>query len=66
MDASVITAWFIITTILVIAIYDFVWMTLYGDYATISLVLRRLAGRWPMFPYLVAFAMGALFGHLFL
>jgi hypothetical protein len=42
-----------------------VWRML-GIDATITRVTQRAAEHVPLLPYLLAFAMGALFGHFFL
>ena len=61
-----ITSLFIIIALVVIVAYDLFAELYWGDYATISVHLRNIADRWGMFPYLIAFAVGVLFGHLFL
>ena len=66
MTPQAMTGWFILATILVIAVYDlWVWWT-YGVSSTISDVIRKLGHEWPLLLPLVAFAMGCLYGHFFL
>jgi hypothetical protein len=66
MQPNHVTAFFILAVIGLIIAYDLLALGTWGAEATISRVLRHLAQRWALFPYLVAFGMGALFGHLFL
>lgn len=66
MSGSHITAVFIIVIVLIVTFYDCFAYTVFGVDATISNVLRCLGRRRPFFPYVVAFVMGAIFGHIFL
>jgi hypothetical protein len=60
------TTLFIVGIFLLILAFDvWVWRML-GIDATITRVTQRAAEHVPLLPYLLAFAMGALFGHLFL
>ncbi len=60
------TGWFILAAILAITAYDlFVWWY-FGEAATISAVTRAAGKRWPLLAPLLAFAAGAIYGHLFL
>jgi hypothetical protein len=61
-----VTACFLVAVIVLVIAYDLLALWTWGADATISRVLGHLGRRWPVFPYLVAFSMGALFGHLFL
>jgi hypothetical protein len=61
-----VTGLFIIVCILAIAAYDFYAYSRWGSSGTVSEVLHSIGDSWPLFPYLVAFAMGVLFGHFFL
>lgn len=61
-----LTAYFIVAVVLLIAAYDIWVLTKYGEDATISRVIRSAGNSWQPLPYLVAFGMGCLFGHLFL
>ena len=66
MTGSSLTGIFLIALVVVVVAYD-VWVEVhYGADATISRVLRQLNQRWPLFGPLLAFAAGALYGHLFL
>jgi hypothetical protein len=56
----------IISFVLVISLTDLALLLRYGPDATYSRVIRKWGEKWILFPYLVAFAMGALFGHFFL
>jgi hypothetical protein len=64
-SAANITGWFIVLTLCVIAIYDYYMHVEYGAVGTISGFIYRLNQRWAFFAYILAFAMGILFGHLF-
>ena len=46
-------------------IVDLYLLFQYGTESTISSFLRTIASNWGLFPYLFAFALGALFYHLF-
>ena len=66
-----IPGWFIFTVSLIIAIYDLSVFYLgilsgVGEDYTISAWVRRLNEEWPLLSSLLAFWMGALYGHLFL
>ena len=66
MTAKTLTTLFIIGTILAIAAYDiWVWQA-YGVESTITQVLAELNIHAKTLAYIVSFAMGTLFGHLFL
>ena len=64
--AQRLTGFFIVAVIALIAAYDLWVLVHYGQDATISRVLRRAGDDWLALPYLIAFGMGCLFGHLFL
>lgn len=61
-----ITGIFILTTVLTIAAYDLFALLHWGVEATISRLVRSANARWPLLAPLVSFAMGCLYGHLFL
>jgi hypothetical protein len=58
------TALFMVAMGAIVAAYD-VWAYRSGVPVTISGVLHNLAQQWPLFAYLVAFALGFLICHLF-
>ena len=58
--------WTIVFFVLLISGWDLFLDLYYGPDSTISRYMRRLNQRWLMLSYLVAFAMGGLFGHFFL
>lgn len=60
------TAWAIVLLLVLISCGDYLVYRIYGAESTISDVLRALGDNWGMFPYLFAFALGTLFGHIFL
>jgi hypothetical protein len=61
-----VTVLFLIGLVLLIAGYDLLTWQKRGIQSTISWTLRQWDINFPFFRYLVAFALGALFGHLFL
>ncbi len=63
---TAVTGWFIVAVFALIVLYDLTAFCCWGESATISAVLRCWGQRWGLFPYLIAFGMGALFAHLFL
>ena len=60
------TVAFLLATLLAIVGYDVFVLYCWGEAETISRVLRAWGEQWPLFPYLVTFGMGVLFGHVFL
>lgn len=64
-DQQRLTGLFILAVILLIAAYDLWMLVHYGPDATISRVVRKAGAEWIGLPYLIAFGMGCLFGHLF-
>jgi hypothetical protein len=66
MSSRTITALFILGTALVITGYDFAVYFAYGRFSTISDVTRWAGAKWPLLPPLLAFALGCLYGHIFL
>jgi hypothetical protein len=61
------TAWLTIAAAaLAIAVIDTLLYVRYGTPATITGVLNQAYRAWPATAGVTAFAMGALFGHLFL
>lgn len=65
-SAKLLTCVFILATLALVAIYDLSIMVFFGAPGTISEVCRAIGERWGLFPYLIVFAMGVLFGHIFL
>jgi hypothetical protein len=66
MSGKQVSALVLCVVLLLLGAYDWLVYAYLGEQATISAFLRELGRRWPFFPYLVAWSMGALFGHLFL
>lgn len=60
------TPLFMIGTLCLIAGYDLLTIQIRGVDSSISRYIRRWGEKWPLFVPLLAFAMGALFGHFFL
>lgn len=60
------TPYVIVLGLLLIAAYDLWALHHHGPGGTISAYIRRAGTQWPLLPPLVAFAMGALYGHWFL
>lgn len=61
-----VTAWFILFVVVLVIVYDIFAYVYWGGPSTISNVMRGASVKWPLLPYLVAFAMGCLYGHFFL
>jgi len=66
MTPGSLTGLLMILGILAVAGYDLFAYLRWGPAGTISGVMYRTGQRWPLFPPLVAFTMGCLFGHFFL
>lgn len=58
------TPYFIVVWLLVPILYT-IYAWYFGRVATISSVVGRWAQRWPFLPWLFAYAVGVLAGHLF-
>lgn len=66
MPADSITLTVIVVGCLLVAAVDIWLWAKYGLEATISRYIRRLNQKQPLVAYMLAFGMGALFGHFFL
>lgn len=65
-EPPTVTRLFLVAVVAIIIGFD-VWMlNQYGPDATITGVIRSTATEYPLITCVVAFAMGAHFGHLFL
>ena len=63
---KVITGWFILIGILLIAAYDLAAWYFWDTQGTISYVTQIAGEQWPLLGPLVAFIAGCLYGHFFL
>lgn len=65
MDVREVTGWFILAIVIIVVLYDTYVYVNCGPEATISRVIYRAHEKWPLLAPLVAFALGALWGHFF-
>lgn len=61
-----ITGWAILIGIVLVIVFDLWMLWGYGVDYTISRWVKALGERWPLLQPLMAFGMGALYGHFFL